>query len=581
MRYQVKLDDTSEHKNIKTVLVRPENISSGSPKSVLASLSAFKSLLGLQYSTGSALDRATMASLTKLHELQDFKYRGRIEADALQDMSCVSHGLKKLLLSVKGSVGNEALKHISNCKALVELSLSDFKSSDAGLAGLVDSTPLLSRMTCYDMPCGHRTLSVLAKHGRMCELQLVGCSGDLDCIDDLVTNCPMEKITLSEHKGFFDLGSIHPSSSMEHLFLENQPFDPEEVASLQHWHNLNELCLYSYDGGLIGFLLAAAASLRHITKIVLCAWFGHPPAEEQVAAMQSALAPCFVIREGSHAVIFQRQIQQNGQRQPPNAQASDAQAIDTSGTVLENVVHAEPAATIDDEVAQQAVNIQWVEDVQSRIGASGSSQQATQGEEDSASNSCTKGQEKQQADLRDNETGSEQVCLLQFGCNDTQGFRKSLLEGRHMQACRMALESSGCSCELPGGALMFVRPDQCLEVRRALEGMQLYAYHVIIATTFESDLQDALSCMPYRKRPREKVKHRRELLIQLSRRETEHQEPDEDEFSSQETKDNEASYELCRKRTFLCYAPKLKEPDDVVQSTTEVVSHAINPRRFA
>merc|ERR1711959_768597 len=106
--------------------------------------------------------------------------------------------------------------------------------------------------------------------------------------------------------------------------------------------------------------------------------------------------------------------------------------------------------------------------------------------------------------------------------------------------------------------------------------MQLYPYHVIVATTFESDLQDALSCMAYRKRPREKVKHRREIHIQPSSDETKCQEPEADEFSGQETEDK-TFYELCCKRTFLCYAPKLKEPDDVVQSTTEFTSGAINP----
>lgn len=128
---------------------------------------------------------------------------------------------------------------------------------------------------------------------------------------------------------------------------------------------------------------------------------------------------------------------------------------------------------------------------------------------------------------------------------------------------------------------MFVKPEQCLEVRRALNGMQLCAYHVIITTKFESDLQDALSCLAYKKRPREKVKHRREILIQQPSQEPKCQEPEADEFSGQESEDKDTSYELCCERTFLCFAPRLKEPDAVVQSTTEVVSRAVNPRRFA
>jgi len=274
--------------------------------------------------------------------------------------------------------------------------------------------------------------------------------------------------------------------------------------------------------------------------------------------------------EGLSAVTFTRDTEHaqphvDIRSQSSQAQASSAQVAGEA--VLENVVHAEPAATIDEEVAQQAMNMQWVEDVQNHIGAAGSLHK--------------KDEEKHGEDLAAQKTNQEEVHLLRFGCNDTVSFRKLLLEGCHMRKCRVALETAGCSCELPGGALMFVKPDQCLDVRKALERMELYAYHVIITTAFESDLQDALSSLSYRKRPREKIKHRLEISIGQPSQEFNGKEPEAEESSGGESEGDQISYELCCERTFLCFAPRLKEPDAVVQSTTEAASRAINPRRFA
>merc|ERR1712060_577183 len=114
---------------------------------------------------------------------------------------------------------------------------------------------------------------------------------------------------------------------------------------------------------------------------------------------------------------------------------------------------------------------------------------------------------------REEERTDEKVHLLRFGCNDTEAFRRLLLEGVHMKRCRDDLDNAGSSCHLPGGALMFVKPDQGRDVRRALDGMELSSFHVIVTSSFESDLEDALASLPYRRRPREKVQHRREVSI--------------------------------------------------------------------
>lgn len=253
---------------------------------------------------------------------------------------------------------------------------------------------------------------------------------------------------------------------------------------------------------------------------------------------------------------------------------------------MENVFHGEPAARIAEEVAQDAANIRWAEDVQHNIEASTGRQHMAEAITVLQGCSGTVGQQREDEKL-DGREGEEQtnekVHLLRFGCNDTEAFRKLLLEGTHMKRCRDLLDKAGSSCHLPGGALMFVKPDQCQDVRRALDGVELCSFHVIVTSSFESDLEDALASLPYRRRPREKAQHRREVSIPTK------QEPDS-EAEDQEAQDV-SSYELSCKRTFLCYAPTLKKPEAVVQSTTEAVSSSasahynsfrgVNPRRFA
>jgi len=126
---------------------------------------------------------------------------------------------------------------------------------------------------------------------------------------------------------------------------------------------------------------------------------------------------------------------------------------------------------------------------------------------------------------------------------------------------------------LPTGALIFVTPDQFEQVRQELNGKELRPFHVIITSRFESDLDDALTSLPYRKRPREKVAHREGVALHITSKTSETSAmADEMEIGSD-------AYELCESRTFLCWAPRLRNANTVVQSTTEALSRGTNPRR--
>merc|ERR1712174_12554 len=80
----------------------------------------------------------------------------------------------------------------------------------------------------------------------------------------------------------------------------------------------------------------------------------------------------------------------------------------------------------------------------------------------------------------------DEVVILRFGSSPGGGsdgwsmFQDFLLNGSELEQCRDALGREGHKCELPGGALMFVRPDQAMGVKSAIANMTLHRYHVIV-----------------------------------------------------------------------------------------------------
>merc|ERR1712224_972454 len=99
-----------------------------------------------------------------------------------------------------------------------------------------------------------------------------------------------------------------------------------------------------------------------------------------------------------------------------------------------------------------------------------------------------------------------------------------------------------------------------------LIGRDLRFYHIVISASFEHLLDEILTKMPSRKRPREKHAKRCELDVQVA--------PNTTELSDSSDVDEGFVIE----RTFLCEAPKLRGVNSVVQSTNEHL-RIVNPRR--
>lgn len=248
--------------------------------------------------------------------------------------------------------------------------------------------------------------------------------------------------------------------------------------------------------------------------------------------------------------------------------------VDTSSgntAAVQEAIHEEPAAIVDGEVSQIASDMQWADNVEAQVLIGDFQNQQIEGA------AVLRAMNNERAH-EETEMPPEEVYILRFGCNDTEGFRRMILDGPQFRICR---EIAGHPFVLPDGALIFVKPAQYRDTCQALNGRELHPFHVVITSSFEGDLQDALASLPYKKRPREKKHHRQVLDLPMSVPDNSSDGPlDQDEKSD---------YDLVCKRTFLCIAPRLKSACDVVQSSTEVVGDSsthyghlrgLNPRRL-
>jgi hypothetical protein len=144
-------------------------------------------------------------------------------------------------------------------------------------------------------------------------------------------------------------------------------------------------------------------------------------------------------------------------------------------------------------------------------------------------------------------------------------FRQILVQGPEMRPCRDNLSHAGESCELPDGALMFVKAEQAQGVRRALVGRKLCGYNVVFTECFEYLLSEVLGSFTFQERPKLKPGSKGRDLLDVPCIEV-------------------------YQRTFLHWKPVLKAARSVNQSTTEVVaedsqhhyssSRGINVRRL-
>mmetsp|Transcript_27144 Transcript_27144/g.51106 ORF Transcript_27144/g.51106 Transcript_27144/m.51106 type:complete len:517 (-) Transcript_27144:182-1732(-) len=230
--------------------------------------------------------------------------------------------------------------------------------------------------------------------------------------------------------------------------------------------------------------------------------------------------------------------------------------------VIDEVQHSEPAAAIDEQMGSMNLEHKLADNL------------TALNDQDSKGNGMG-----HDANF---EVKMEQIHLLEYH-RHPEAFRKALCEGPPLQQCRAALEESGCKWLLGSGAKIFVHPHQYSQTLVAIveQGFELRPFHVIVAESFEYYVEACLSDLSYRQGAR--VKHRTRLLeVDAAGDEgtvkSKEWQVFEDSASDEEDSE-EPNIPLVIKKTFICVAPCRRNPQSVTQSTTEVHSGGMNPRR--
>eukprot|EP00746_Dinoflagellata_sp_MGD_P147141 gnl/MRDRNA2_/MRDRNA2_79518_c0_seq1.p2 gnl/MRDRNA2_/MRDRNA2_79518_c0~~gnl/MRDRNA2_/MRDRNA2_79518_c0_seq1.p2 ORF type:complete len:171 (-),score=24.33 gnl/MRDRNA2_/MRDRNA2_79518_c0_seq1:74-586(-) len=91
----------------------------------------------------------------------------------------------------------------------------------------------------------------------------------------------------------------------------------------------------------------------------------------------------------------------------------------------------------------------------------------------------------------------EPVLQLQFS-RSPEAFDATLSEGPELEPVRSALEQRGYAWRLPGGAKVFVLPEQYLMVKAILRQYALRPCHVIVSEALEPFVHEALHRLPSR-----------------------------------------------------------------------------------
>jgi hypothetical protein len=174
-------------------------------------------------------------------------------------------------------------------------------------------------------------------------------------------------------------------------------------------------------------------------------------------------------------------------------------------------------------------------------------------------------------------------CVVLCTCNRTpDAMITALCNNRSLRSCRESLEEAGHHWRLPSGAFIFVDPEQYNIVMRALGSTMIKAYHIVIASDLEYLLEESIAEIgqgawmkarePLRLR---NVSPQGSICSDASSIRESPSTPRTWAFAVDGT---ESVFEY--KRSFLCMAPRRRNPDSVCGSTTEAErGAAINPRR--
>jgi len=155
-----------------------------------------------------------------------------------------------------------------------------------------------------------------------------------------------------------------------------------------------------------------------------------------------------------------------------------AASTENAEPVIENVPHAEPAASISPEEAELVVSTQWADHVEMNLGAAPS--QSDVG-----------------ASIRFELSSRDRILLLELW-RHPQEYVTALRENVELQACRENLHSVGLHFQLPSQAFIFVEPFQYRVAENAamthMNG-SLRANHIISSQRFEPAVMRVLSSL--------------------------------------------------------------------------------------
>ena len=177
----------------------------------------------------------------------------------------------------------------------------------------------------------------------------------------------------------------------------------------------------------------------------------------------------------------------------------------------------------------------------------------------------------------------EAVYLLHYN-RHSEKFRASPhTHSELLASCRSALEQAGFEWLQASGAKVFVHPWQFDMAMAAVSGqkIELRPFHVIVSASLEYYVEAALSDLPCRDGARVK----RRQVLETKGGHTGEETCGENEAATRagahpDEGVEEATMVFTEDRTFLCFVPRLRNPNSVTQSTTEAHG-GLNPRRLA
>lgn len=219
-----------------------------------------------------------------------------------------------------------------------------------------------------------------------------------------------------------------------------------------------------------------------------------------------------------------------------------------SNSVIDKVLHVDPPARVEPEIAAELVAVMEASAVERHLGTAVLDEQETQ--------ACM-----------------DHLVFVQFN-RCTKTLHGALADGLALKQCREELEKEGCDFLLPCQNMIFVHPTQYHEARMASlprTWVKLNCFYIIVAESLEYLVEETLSGIG-----KGAWGKTREMLPLSSP--TDDATVDANELPEESDSDGDTTPRILE-RTFLTFGKKpLRNSDSIEQSTTEVHGGSKNPR---